>query len=234
MPPSARPGWWSTWSTRPGPTSPARYPNVRFGPVVALVAAYNEEDNIGDVLKAMPTLVGDLEVSTLVVVDGASDGTAEVALDAGVFTCVLPVNLGQGAALRLGYGLAVGPRGPVRGHPRRRRSERPGRDGRHARAAARRHGRLRDRLPPARRRPDHRPVPAGRRAPLRRHHQRHRPTAADGLVQRLPGVPGRGAGRHRPPPGPGPVPDGRGGDHRLQPGLADHRAADHVAPPGLG
>ncbi len=32
-----------------------RYGDVRFGPVVALVAAYNEERNIGDVLKAMPT-----------------------------------------------------------------------------------------------------------------------------------------------------------------------------------
>ena len=48
-----------------------RYPNLQFGPVVALIAAYNEEDNIGAVLKAMPTLVGDLEVTTLVVVDGA-------------------------------------------------------------------------------------------------------------------------------------------------------------------
>lgn len=85
----------------------ARYPNVHFGPVVALIAAYDEADNIGDVLKAMPSLVGDLEVSTLVVVDGGSDGTAEVALDAGVFTCVLPVNLGQGAALRLGYELVA-------------------------------------------------------------------------------------------------------------------------------
>jgi glycosyltransferase involved in cell wall biosynthesis len=70
------------------------------------VAAYNEEDNIGDVLKVMPTLVGDLEVSTLVVVDGGTDDTVEIALDAGVYTCVLPVNLGQGAALRLGYQLA--------------------------------------------------------------------------------------------------------------------------------
>jgi glycosyltransferase involved in cell wall biosynthesis len=84
-----------------------RYPNVHFGPVVALIAAYDEEDNIGDVLKAMPTLAGDLEVSTLVVVDGGADRTADVALDAGVFTCVLPVNLGQGAALRLGYELAA-------------------------------------------------------------------------------------------------------------------------------
>jgi glycosyltransferase involved in cell wall biosynthesis len=83
-----------------------RYPNVRFGPVVAVIAAYDEESNIGAVLKAMPTLIGDLEVSTLVVVDGGRDRTARVAQDAGVFTCVLPVNLGQGAALRLGYALA--------------------------------------------------------------------------------------------------------------------------------
>jgi len=84
-----------------------RYPAARFGPVVALVAAYEEEQNIGDVLKAMPTLVGDLEVTTLVVVDGGTDATAQVALDVGVMTCVLPVNLGQGAALKLGYELAA-------------------------------------------------------------------------------------------------------------------------------
>jgi len=84
----------------------ARYPNVHFGPVVAVIAAYDEEDNIGDVLKAMPTLVGDLEVSTLVVVDGGTDRTADIALDSGAYTCILPVNLGQGAALRLGYELA--------------------------------------------------------------------------------------------------------------------------------
>lgn len=83
------------------------YPHAHFGPVVAVMAAYDEEANIGDVLKTMPTLLGDLEVSTLVVVDGGSDGTAEVAREVGVFTCVLPVNLGQGAALRLGYELAA-------------------------------------------------------------------------------------------------------------------------------
>ncbi len=84
----------------------AEEPHLNFGPVVALIAAYQEEENIGAVLKAMPTLVGELEVSTLVVVDGGADGTARVARDAGVATCVLPVNLGQGAALRLGYELA--------------------------------------------------------------------------------------------------------------------------------
>jgi glycosyltransferase involved in cell wall biosynthesis len=85
----------------------ARYPGALFTPVVAVLAAYNEEANIGDVLKVIPEVVGDLEVSTLVVVDGATDTTAAVALDAGVYTCMVPVNLGQGAALRLGYELAV-------------------------------------------------------------------------------------------------------------------------------
>jgi glycosyltransferase involved in cell wall biosynthesis len=84
-----------------------RYPEARFGPVVTVIAAYQEADNIGDVLKVMPEAVHGLEVSTLVVVDGGSDGTAAAAIDAGAFTCVLPVNLGQGAALRLGYRLAA-------------------------------------------------------------------------------------------------------------------------------
>ncbi len=84
-----------------------RHPTAAFGPVVALLAAYEEADNIGDVLKVVPTLIGDLEVSTLVVVDGGTDGTAQVAIDSGAYTCVLPVNLGQGAALRLGYELAA-------------------------------------------------------------------------------------------------------------------------------
>ncbi len=85
----------------------SRYPGVRFGSVVAVMAAYEEEHNIADVLKSMPDFVDDLEVSTLVVVDGDTDGTAQVARDAGVFTCVLPVNLGHGAALKLGYELAA-------------------------------------------------------------------------------------------------------------------------------
>jgi glycosyltransferase involved in cell wall biosynthesis len=84
----------------------ARYDGARFDPVVAVIAAYEEEQNIGDVLKAMPAFVGGMAVSTLVVVDGGHDETARLALEAGVFTCVLPVNLGHGAALRLGYELA--------------------------------------------------------------------------------------------------------------------------------
>lgn len=84
-----------------------RYGERRFAPVVVLIAAYNEQDAIGGVLDGMPTISCGLEVDTLVVVDGASDDTAEVSLDHGALTCVAPVNRGQGAALRLGYRLAA-------------------------------------------------------------------------------------------------------------------------------
>jgi glycosyltransferase involved in cell wall biosynthesis len=84
-----------------------RHPSGDFGPVVVLIAAYEEERNLGDVLDRVPTEVSGLRVSTLVVIDGGNDGTDRIAMASGVFTCVLPVNLGQGAALHLGYDLAV-------------------------------------------------------------------------------------------------------------------------------
>jgi len=51
--------------------------------------------------------VGDLEVSTLVIVDGGTDTTDQVALDAGAITFVLTENLGHGYALRVGYALCI-------------------------------------------------------------------------------------------------------------------------------
>lgn len=78
----------------------------RLNPVTVVIAAYNEQDAIGAVLRQMPALVCGLAVDTLVVVDGATDGTAAVARDCGVLVCDVPINRGQGAALRLGYRLA--------------------------------------------------------------------------------------------------------------------------------
>ena len=84
-----------------------RYGDRRFAPVVVLIAAYNEQEAIGGVLNGMPAISCGLEVDTLVVVDGATDATAEVALARGAQTCIAPANRGQGAALRLGYRLAA-------------------------------------------------------------------------------------------------------------------------------
>lgn len=78
----------------------------RFAPVVVVIAAYNEEEGIGAVVDAIPPVSCGLAVDTLVVVDGCTDRTAEVARRHGARVCVAVTNRGQGAALRLGYALA--------------------------------------------------------------------------------------------------------------------------------
>ena len=85
----------------------ARYPDLKLSPVVGLICAYEEEANIGAVLAAMPTEACGLAVTTLVVVDGGSDKTDQVAKDSGAVTFVLSENLGHGYALRVGYALCI-------------------------------------------------------------------------------------------------------------------------------
>jgi glycosyltransferase involved in cell wall biosynthesis len=85
----------------------ARYPDLKFSPAVGLICAFEEEDNIGAVLAAMPTEACGLGLSTLVIVDGGSDRTDQVALNSGAITFVLTENLGHGYALRVGYALCV-------------------------------------------------------------------------------------------------------------------------------
>jgi hypothetical protein len=80
---------------------------VRSLPPVALViAAYNEEGGIGPVIAALPNAVCGLPTATIVVADGCKDGTVQEARDSGAIVCDVPVNRGQGAALRLGYRIA--------------------------------------------------------------------------------------------------------------------------------
>jgi glycosyltransferase involved in cell wall biosynthesis len=81
--------------------------DLALPPVVALICAYEEEDNIGAVLAQVPAEACGLAVVPLVVVDGGDDGTAAVARKAGAITFVLPVNLGHGLALRVGYDLCL-------------------------------------------------------------------------------------------------------------------------------
>ncbi len=84
-----------------------RYPDLKVSPAVGLICAFDEEDNIGAVLAAMPAEACGLAVTTLVVVDGGSDHTDQVAFDAGAVTFVLTENLGHGYALRVGYALCI-------------------------------------------------------------------------------------------------------------------------------
>lgn len=80
--------------------------DVKLAPVVVVIAAYNEAEGLGAVLDKLPTNCHGMEVMPLVIVDGATDATADVAYASGAHTCVAPKNRGQGAALRLGYHLA--------------------------------------------------------------------------------------------------------------------------------
>jgi glycosyltransferase involved in cell wall biosynthesis len=83
-----------------------RNPDASYGPVMALITSYLEADNIGPVLKGVPDEVDGMKVTTLVVVDGGDDGTEDIVEAAGALCAVLPVNMGQGVALQLGYDIA--------------------------------------------------------------------------------------------------------------------------------
>jgi glycosyltransferase involved in cell wall biosynthesis len=77
-----------------------------LAPIVVVIAAYKEKDNIGSVVTGMPHELAGLGVSVVVVVDGEDDGTGRVVREAGHYACIAPVNRGQGAALKLGYRVA--------------------------------------------------------------------------------------------------------------------------------
>jgi glycosyltransferase involved in cell wall biosynthesis len=75
-------------------------------PVAIVIAAFNEEGAIGPVVEGLPATVGGLAAVPIVVSDGSVDATIKEAREAGALVCDVPVNRGQGAALRLGYRLA--------------------------------------------------------------------------------------------------------------------------------
>lgn len=75
-------------------------------PLAIVIPAYNEEPTVGGVVAEIPRQAAGLRTEVIVVVDGANDQTAATAAAAGALVCDVPVNRGQGAALRLGYWLA--------------------------------------------------------------------------------------------------------------------------------
>jgi glycosyltransferase involved in cell wall biosynthesis len=75
-------------------------------PLAIVIPAYNEEPTVAEVVAEIPREAAGLKTEVIVVVDGARDATAARAAGAGALVCDVPVNRGQGAALRLGYWLA--------------------------------------------------------------------------------------------------------------------------------
>ena len=80
------------------------HPGFKPEEIVASICAYEEEGNIAGVLEKMPTSMNGSPYTTLVVVDGGDDRTAEIARSfPGVIVIEFPVNLGHGVALQVTY-----------------------------------------------------------------------------------------------------------------------------------
>src|ERR1700678_1406221 len=79
---------------------------TELAPVAIVIAAYNEAGAIAPVVEALPGTICGLATAVIVVADGCADSTAAEAAAAGAMVCDVPVNRGQGAALRLGYRIA--------------------------------------------------------------------------------------------------------------------------------
>jgi glycosyltransferase involved in cell wall biosynthesis len=84
----------------------AAHPPGLGAPLAIVIPAYNEEPAVAEVVREIPGEAAGLQTEVIVVVDGSSDATAERAAEAGALVCDVPVNRGQGAALKLGYWLA--------------------------------------------------------------------------------------------------------------------------------
>ncbi|HEY2770604.1 MAG TPA: glycosyltransferase family 2 protein [Solirubrobacteraceae bacterium] len=84
----------------------ATHPPGAGSPLAIVIPAYNEEPTVAEVVREIPSEAAGLATEVIVVVDGAKDATAVRATEAGALVCDVPVNRGQGAALRLGYWLA--------------------------------------------------------------------------------------------------------------------------------
>jgi glycosyltransferase involved in cell wall biosynthesis len=74
---------------------------------VVVVPAFDEEDTVADVVRALPDAVDGMRVVPVVVSDGSTDRTAGVAREAGALVTQLPINRGGGLALRVGYEIAL-------------------------------------------------------------------------------------------------------------------------------
>ncbi len=82
------------------------HPAGAGAPLAVVIPAFNEEPTVAEVIASIPAEAAGFQTETIVVVDGARDRTAEEATRAGALVCDVPVNRGQGAALKLGYWLA--------------------------------------------------------------------------------------------------------------------------------
>jgi len=76
-------------------------------PIYIVIPAYNEAENIENVLQRIPKFVESIPVETLVVVDGATDNTEEIVQTLSYQSVSHIINRGGGEAVRVGCEIAV-------------------------------------------------------------------------------------------------------------------------------
>ncbi|MCK5783758.1 MAG: DUF2304 family protein [Desulfobacterales bacterium] len=75
----------------------------KFKPIMIVIPAYNEADNLNVLLPKIPSQINGMDVGVLVVDDGSDDETINVVRSHNHFAVANIINRGGGAALRLGY-----------------------------------------------------------------------------------------------------------------------------------
>jgi uncharacterized membrane protein YbhN (UPF0104 family) len=102
------PGYWGRFRL---PRHPPARPRPRIpgpeAPVVVMVPVHDEEATVGEVVRTLPRTVQGRHVVALVVDDGSTDRSAQVAREAGAMVVAQPRNLGLGAAVRRGLAEAT-------------------------------------------------------------------------------------------------------------------------------
>ncbi len=75
--------------------------------IVVIIPAYNEAKSLEELLKKMPQKIGKKNLGVLIIDDGSSDKTSELAGKYGCACARNIINRGQGAANRLGYDILL-------------------------------------------------------------------------------------------------------------------------------
>jgi hypothetical protein len=75
--------------------------------IIVIIPAYNEAENLKELLKRVPSQIKGKNVGVLVVDDGSTDNTKDIVVQAGHMIAQNKINRGQGAASRLGYDVLV-------------------------------------------------------------------------------------------------------------------------------
>lgn len=75
--------------------------------ICILIPAFNESDNLKELLKQIPDSINEKKVEVLVVDDCSEDETYKTVLRYGFNVIQNPINRGGGAALRLGYDILI-------------------------------------------------------------------------------------------------------------------------------